>query len=160
MKAIADMQNFKSRKEWEEYVWKKIVADLAEIDSSQRIDQFLNMLLTAHEKKQVINRASAISLLKQGKSYSQVGEILWLSPNTISAIRKSMRGQKEYMSRYMRNKKLEKKQKPLSKEELDQLLFTAKVSAFFTLPPPPLPHPRLSRLLGIDDQFSRKQRYK
>ncbi len=156
MDSIPGIQKFKSRKEWEIYVWKKIVEGFAKADSSQELGQSLNMLLTAHEKKQMIKRAVVISLLKQKKSYREIGKILWLSPNTISATRKGLRSPKEYISRYMRNKKFEKKQKPLSKKELDQLLFSEKISALFTLPAPPIPHPRLNRLLGINNKFSKK----
>ena len=158
MKSVPEIKNFKSRKEWETHVWKKVIEGLGKTNSFKEVEQSLNMLLTSYEKKQIINRAVAISLLRQGRSYSQIGEMLWLSPTTINAIRKSMRAQSGYVSHYTRNKKPEKKQKPLSKEELDQLLFSAKVEAFFTLPPPPLPHPRLSRFLGIDNQFPRKQK--
>ena len=133
-----------------------MIEGLAKMTSSEEIEQSLNMLLTAYEKKQIINRAVATSLLRQGKSYKEIEEMLWLSPITISAIRKSIKTQKEYVSGYMRSKKHEKKQKPLTKEELGQLRFSSWIDAFFTLPAPPLPHPRLNRLLGIDKNFSWK----
>lgn len=156
MKPIPSVEKFKSRKDWEEYIWSQLTKGLAEADSTQKIKEFLNMLLTAHEKKQMIKRASAVSLLKQGKSYREIGELLWLSPVTISAIRKSMRAQKEYVSSYARNKKPEKKQKPLTKKEWDQLQFSLWIGALFTLPPPPIPHPRLNRMLGLSNKFLRK----
>ncbi len=145
---IPSINKFKSRKEWENYIWAVLIRAVAKTDSMKEIEKMLDMLLTAHEKKQMIKRASAISLLKQGKSYSEIGEVLWLSPTTISAIRKSLRTKEGYVTRYTRNKKPEKKQKPLTKEELAQLLFTQWVESLFILPPPPLPHPRLMRQLG------------
>ena len=124
MKSILAINKFNSRKEWEKYIWSILIKEIIKANSIKEIEKVLDLLLTAHEKKQMIKRASAISLLKQGKSYSEIGEVLWLSPTTISAIRKSLRTKEGYVTRYMRNKKPEKKQKPLSKEELDQLLFT------------------------------------
>ena len=147
MKSISELQKFKSRKEWEEYVWRKLVEGISQAVSVKDVEQSLTLLLTAHEKKQIIKRAVAISLLKQGKSYSAIGKILWLSPQTISAIRKSMRGHNGYESRYMHNKKRQPKQKPMTQKELRQLLFSIKLQALFTLPPPPIPHPRLKRYL-------------
>lgn len=143
MKSLLSTDKFKSRREWEKYTWSQLTKLLAKANSADKIRESLNMLLTAHEKKQVLNRASAISLLRQGKSYREIGELLWLSPETISAIRKSLQSQKGYVSRYARNKKSEKRQKSLTKKELEQLLFTQWVDSLFTLPPPPIPHPRL-----------------
>src|SRR3989344_4019267 len=148
MKSILAINKFNSRREWEKYIWSILIKEIIKADSIKEIEKVLDLLLTAHEKKQMIKRASAISLLKQGKSYSEIGEVLWLSPTTISAIRKSLRTKEGYVTRYMRNKKPEKKQKPLSKEELDQLLFTQWIESLFILPPPPIPHPRLMRQLG------------
>src|SRR3989344_7694196 len=148
MKTIPSVNKFKSRREWEANVWSKLIGGFTRISSPQEMEKSLNLLLTSHEKTQMIKRASAVSLLKQGKSYREIGQILWLSPNTINAIRKSIRTQEGYVSRYMRNKKPEKKQKPLNKEELDQLLFSLWVESLFNLPPPPIPHPRLHLILG------------
>ena len=153
---IPSINKFNSRKEWEDYVWLVLIKEIVKSNSIKKLEKMLGMLLTGHEKKQMIKRASAISLLKQGKSYSEIGEVLWLSPTTISAIRKSLRTKEGYVTRYMRNKKPEKKQKPLSKEELDQLLFTQWIESLFILPQPPIPHPRLMRQLGYKSFSKRK----
>ena len=162
MKSIPSVGKFKSRKEWEDYIWSQLTKKLAEIGSVKEIEDSLNILLTMHEKKQMIKRASAISLLRQGKSYLEIGERLWLSPTTISAIRKSMRTKGEYVSRYTRNKKPEKKQKQLTKKEWEQIQFSLWIESLFTLPPPPIPHPKLNKMLGISYKSSqnRKNRYK
>ncbi|OGY64070.1 MAG: hypothetical protein A3I89_02235 [Candidatus Harrisonbacteria bacterium RIFCSPLOWO2_02_FULL_41_11] len=156
MKTIPSVNNFKSRKEWETQVWSKLIEGFTEINSAQKMEKSLNLLLTSHEKTQMIKRASAISLLKQGKSYRQIGELLWLSPTTINAIRKSLRLKKGYISDYMHNKKPEKKQKRLTKKELEQLLFTIWVDSLFTLPMPPIRHPKLMRQLGYKPFRPRK----
>ena len=156
MKSIPSINKFKSRKEWEARVWSKLIEGFTKINSPQEMEKALNLLLTSHEKTQMIKRASTVSLLKQGKSYREIGELLWLSPTTVNAIRKSLRMKKGYISNYMHNKKPEKRQKPLTKKELDQLLFTLWVESLFTLPPPPIPHPRLMRQLGYKSFRQRK----
>ena len=139
MKSVPSVYKFGSRKEWEVHVWKKLVEGLAKATSSQGIERSLEMLVTAHERKQIIKRAAAVSLLRQGKTYREIGEMLWLSPTTISAIRKSMRVGEGYVSRYTRRKKREKLQKPLTKKEWRRLRFKLWIEAIFTLPPPPTP---------------------
>ena len=155
IKPLQSLSQFKSREEWEICVWEKLTADFAKVDSGERMRKLLTTLVTSHEKKNIINRAATLSLLKQRKSYREIGELLWLSPQTISAIRKSM-AQSGYASHYMRNKKHEKKQKPLTKKEIEKLIFNAKVEAFFTFPPPPIPHPRPMRQLGYKPFQKRK----
>lgn len=145
MKSVAELQKFRSRNEWKDYIWKKLVEEIVQTVSVKDAEQLLNLLLTVHEKKQMIKRAVAISLLKQGKSYNAIGELLWLSPTTISAIRKSMHERGEYISRYTRNKNHEKKQKRLTTADIERLEFTTKLQALFTLPPPPIPHSRFRK---------------
>ena len=108
MEPIPSLEKFKSRKEWEKYVWNKLIGELAKAVSVDEVGRSLDKLLTAHEKKQMIKRAAAASFLEEGKSYRDIGKLLWLSSSTISAIKKSLKTQKEYISRYMRNKKHKK----------------------------------------------------
>lgn len=149
---------FKSRKEWERYVWDELLRKLSEAHSSREMKQMFEALITVHEKRHIIHRASAISLLKKGMSYRDIGSALWLSPVTISAIRKSMRAHAGYVSTYARNKKGEKQYKRLTRKEWDQLQFSLQLQALFTLPPPPIRHPKLMKQLGYRTRFSRTQR--
>jgi uncharacterized protein YerC len=149
---------FKSRKEWGVYVWDELMHRLAKARSPREMKQMFEALITDHEKQQIIHRASAISLLKQGTSYRDIGSALWLSPVTISAIRKSMRAHAGYVSTYARNKKGEKKYKRLTRKEWDQLQFSLQLQALFTLPPPPIRHPKLMKQLGYRARFSRMQK--
>ena len=112
MGGINSVHKFKSRREWEEHAWEKIVEGLAMAKSSRGIKDSLDLLLTASEKKQMINRATAIFMLKQGKTYREIGEMLWLSPATISAIKKSMKQGQRYISEYDWNKISKKFKKP------------------------------------------------
>jgi Trp operon repressor len=49
-----------------------LIEGLTKINSLQEMEKSLNLLLTSHEKTQMIKRASVISLLKQGKSYTRL----------------------------------------------------------------------------------------
>lgn len=90
-------EQFKSRKEWEKFIWNKIIDNLVKAKSSDEVEQILSKLLGEHERKLMLRRLTAILLLREELSYSQIGEILWLSPNTISAIKKSA-GSNQYHS--------------------------------------------------------------
>ncbi len=83
--------NRKSKKEWEVLIWENFVSGLSE-KSKEEIKSILGSYLSRQEKKNVVYRLSAIDLLKEGKSYREIGQILWLSPQTISAIKKSSVG--------------------------------------------------------------------
>lgn len=142
MKSIPSVQKFNSRKEWEAYVWGRIIEGLAGATSSGEIDKSLNLLITAYEKKHMVKRAAAISFLKQGKSYREIEKTLWLAPSTISAIKKSMRGGEGYITHHARRNMKKTKQKSLSKKEQNRLEFKLLVEAMFSLPPPPPPSRR------------------
>jgi predicted transcriptional regulator len=53
-------------------------------------------------------RAAALDRLSTGKSYSEIGEELWLSPQTVSGIKKAA-SEKSYKSYLERSKKGRKK---------------------------------------------------
>ena len=105
MKPVPSVDKFKSRREWGVFVWKDLIAELASAGSAKEVEHLLAALLTAHEKKQMVKRMAAASLLGQGKSYREIGEALWLSPTTISAVRKSLLENDGYVSRHTRKKK-------------------------------------------------------
>ncbi|MBI4034022.1 MAG: helix-turn-helix domain-containing protein [Candidatus Brennerbacteria bacterium] len=136
MKSIPSTKKFESRKEWEEHVWKVITTGLTDATSSQGIEKSLAMLVTAYDRKKMIKRAAAVSLLKQGKSYREIGDLLWLSHPTISSIKKSMRTEGGYVSYYerARTNKKEQKQKEVKGARLQ---FSLLLDALFTVPPPP-----------------------
>lgn len=141
MKTVPSIRTFKSRKEWEAKIWKQLVNGLVQITSTKGMERSLALILTAYEKKQMIKRVVAVSLLKQGKTYREIGEMLWLSPSTISALKKSLRTSEEYVSHYTRNKKHEKPPKRLTKAEWEQLRFTIALEALFTVPQTSLRRP-------------------
>ena len=87
MENIKNLSEFSSRKEWENYLWKEFLR----IANNKKLELFLNNLLTNQEKRNIIRRLATMSLFKKGMNYRQIGEILWLSPNTISSIKKSIK---------------------------------------------------------------------
>lgn len=92
------LSNFSSRKEWENYLWEEFVKILGKRKLEKDIYYFLNSLLTIKERTNITRRLVVISLIKKGKSYKEISEILWLSPNTISSIKKSFKNHRGYQS--------------------------------------------------------------
>lgn len=110
---MKEISKFKSRKEWEDYIWLKIINDLKELKSEKEIDGFLRNLLGFGERKMIIKRAVAISLIKQGKKYRDMGEILWISPSTISSIKKNIKNRAGYQGRRNSGKIIQPREKYL-----------------------------------------------
>lgn len=97
---MKEPSQFKSRKEWEVFIWEKIVENLSQVKSRKELSNLLKNILTINEKRMIIKRSTAISLIRQGKSYRAISEILWISPGTISAIKKNLIGSEGYKSKY------------------------------------------------------------
>ena len=123
MKLLSPASKFNSRKEWEQYIWKIFVDELVHAISAQEVEQLLNRFMTAHEKEYVIKRVAGISFLAQGKSYREIVEILWLSPRTISAIKKSIFHKTGYISSYTRRKNEGEKKETTAKRKKERLYF-------------------------------------
>ena len=96
------ISEYSSRKEWEAACWRKI----------SESKELLHLLLTSHEKHDLVMRAAALEYLASGKSYKKIGEELWLSPQTISGIKKAI-NEKSYRS-YLERSKKERKRKQYS----------------------------------------------
>ncbi len=95
---LPSINSYSSRKEWEDACWRKIL----------KSEELLQLLLTSHERRDLVMRAAALEGLVSGKSYRQIGEELWLSPQTISGIKKAIH-EKNYRSYLERSKKGRKK---------------------------------------------------
>src|SRR3989344_7993625 len=71
-----------------EFLQKEIVKELLKeirvISSEKDLDGFFNKFMTPNEKNLIIRRMAAIKLLKQGKRYRKIKELLNISGNTIS----------------------------------------------------------------------------
>ncbi|MDP2696474.1 MAG: Trp family transcriptional regulator [bacterium] len=95
---LPPIKNYSSRSEWELACWQKIIAS----------PKLLRLLVTARERHNLVMRAATIDRLITGKSYTQIGEELWLSPQTISGVKKALK-EKGYRSYFERGKKERKK---------------------------------------------------
>jgi len=84
--------DYQSRNAWEDACWKKLL-------STKAIE--LDRLITTYERRNIIMRASVGEYLRAGMSYRDIGRTLWCSPQTVSAIRKSLKetGYRSYANR-------------------------------------------------------------
>ena len=92
------MNDYSSRKEWEAACWKSIVESR----------ESFQLLLTPHERHNIVMRAATLEGLSSSKSYKEIGEELWLSSQTISSIKKAV-SEKSYRSYRERGKSERKK---------------------------------------------------
>jgi len=89
--------NYSSRAEWEAACWRNL----------RESKELLGTLTTSRERRNLVLRAAAMDRLITGKSYRQIGKELWLSPQTISGIKKAMRenGYRSYLERSKKERK-------------------------------------------------------
>ena len=73
---------YTSRKKWEEGCWKKIVASR----------EILPLLITSYERRNLVLRAAAVDRINAGERHGRIAKELWLSPQTISNIKKAISG--------------------------------------------------------------------
>jgi len=103
-------------KNLENYFWLKFCENV-EKSSSERTARILSSLLSVDEKEAIMKRLAAVNLIRAGKSYKEIGKILWMSPSTVSAVKKSMAKATGYKSgdfyASQSKKEKEKKIKPL-----------------------------------------------
>lgn len=131
---MREFSKFKSRKEWEKFIWGKFLESVKKTDSNKQLGKLLDSVLSENEKRLIIKRIAAISLIRQGKTYKEIGEILWLSPSTISSIKKSLKSGLFYQSRRDIDRK-KKNQKRDSKEKAIPPLTIFDYWLNFPLPP-------------------------
>lgn len=87
---MKNLSEFKSRKEWKEFAWLSFLKEFQKVNSKKQFKELLESVLSAKEKDLIINRLIAAALISKNKTYREIGEILWLSPNTISAIKQGL----------------------------------------------------------------------
>lgn len=99
---LSPINHYSSRGEWESACWHKI----------SKSNKFLESLITSYERHNLVMRAAVINGINSGKKYKEIAEELWLSPQTISAIVKSVK-ENNYKS-YRERGKIERKKKVYS----------------------------------------------
>jgi|SRR3989344_7109226 len=77
---------------WMEELWDGLINKLVVSCSHAEIKKILECLMSVHEKKVILRRLGVMAFARTGKSYRETSEALWLSPNTISTIRKNILG--------------------------------------------------------------------
>lgn len=90
----------KSAEDWTEGLWLELIEKVGEAKDKNSVRRLIEHLLSNDEKKMVAKRIGVMALLREGKSYKEISEILWLSPNTISTIKKNMLDSKENYKSY------------------------------------------------------------
>jgi Trp operon repressor len=84
---------FMSNKETEKLMqnlWNDLIKKLSETSSEEAMRKILEKLITKDEKDMILKRLAVVSLVRSGKTYREIGEILWLSPTTVSTIKKNV----------------------------------------------------------------------
>lgn len=123
---------FKSKKEWEDFVWSKFLENAEKTKSNKQLRNFLDGLLTINEKKFVIKRLVALAMIKAGKTYKEIEETLWVSPSTVSALKKSVFLNSSYQS----NRHYAEKSRNEKRKHIKGLPAKTKFDYWFNFPIP------------------------
>ncbi len=99
---LLPISHYSSRKEWEHSCWQKIL-------NSENLKDILGLASTSYECHNLVMRVAAIDRINSGKRFREIGKELWLSPQTISSIKKSI-SRSNYRS-YRETGKTERKKK-------------------------------------------------
>lgn len=99
LRTLPLISRYSSRKEWEGACWHAIITSR----------NLLELLTTSYERHNVVMRAAVIEGIRLGKKHKQISEELWLSPQTISSIKKAVR-ENSYRS-YRERGKTERRKK-------------------------------------------------
>jgi len=99
---LPPLNRYSSREEWENACWQKIL----------KSKDLLKLLTTPNERHNLVMRAAVIDAINSGKKYREIAEELWLSPQTVSTIKKAIK-ENNYRS-YRERGKTERKRKAYS----------------------------------------------
>ncbi len=95
---LPSINEYSSRKEWEEACWRKII----------KSEELLKLLATSHERHDLVMRAATLKELALGKGSRQISREFFISSQTINVIKKSI-AENSYRSYSERSKKERKK---------------------------------------------------
>ena len=105
---LPPLSRYSLRKEWENACWQKLL----------KSGNLLPLLATPNERHNLIMRAAAMERINSGEKYRQIAEELWLSPQTISSIKKAV-SENSYKS-YRERGKTERKKKVYSHDKISK----------------------------------------
>ncbi len=77
---------------WMAELWDQLASKLAKAGSEKEIKKILERLISNYEKTIILKRLGVLTLVKSGLSYKKISEVLWISPNTISTMKKNALG--------------------------------------------------------------------
>lgn len=80
----------KHRTEWRGFLWDNLLQKLTETNSKKQTGRILNSLFSNYEKKIVVKRLAALALIRSGIGTREIIRVLWMSPATVSALKKSL----------------------------------------------------------------------
>lgn len=86
---------------WAENLWGGLISRILKAKSHGEIKRLLEKLLSEDEKMMILKRLAVAALVHSGKSYKEISEVLWLSPNTISTIKKNLLGDHRNYKSYL-----------------------------------------------------------
>ena len=84
-----DFQN-RHRTEWREFLWNRFLEKLSGIATKKETSKFINSLFSEHEKSTITKRLAVLALIRSGKGPREISRILWMSPATLSALKKNL----------------------------------------------------------------------
>ena len=94
--AMKSLDQFSSRDEWEKFLWDEILLKILQIRSKSDISKFFDQLISEHEKKLILRRATIMLIIEDGLSYREIGKILWTSPLTVRSVKEVMFNKSNY----------------------------------------------------------------
>jgi len=83
-----------------EDLWNELINKITASNSKKEVKKILEGLVSDYEKKIILRRLGVLAFARSGKSYRETSEALWLSPNTISTIRKNILSNKNSYKSY------------------------------------------------------------
>jgi len=92
MKSFKDFQK-EHRTDWQDFIWKLFLEKISGNASKKETAEMLGSVISNYEKQMIVRRIAALALINEGKSYKEIGRILWLSPRTISTLKKNLSSQ-------------------------------------------------------------------
>ena len=102
IKKVPKVEAYETRKDWEIATLQEVAKQLSQLNPSQ-IHALLTLALSDSERSLFIRRIAGIDRLQSNKSYKEIGRELWLSPQTVSSLKKALAG-KQYVSNWPRAK--------------------------------------------------------
>ena len=88
-KEAVDQLRGKEAEQWTEFLWDELLTKLSDLKSKKELKRALESLTSEHERKTILRRLAVNALVRSGKSYRKIGEVLWIAPQTISAVKKN-----------------------------------------------------------------------